>query len=310
MKTFRSFAKLNLHLEVLGRRPDGYHDLRTVFQVVDLADEVRLEAFRGDGVELAVAGAELPCDRRNLAFRAAEAFLRRFPAGRPESGLRIELDKRIPVQGGLGGGSSNAATVLLGLAKLRSFDLWAPELASRLAELARALGADVPFFLVGGAAVGEGRGDRLTALDDAAVRPLPHGGALWLATPGFGVSTHEAFEGARPRAQAPAFPALAAALAGEAVGLEALIGDNDLERTVFAARPELGAMYTELVRSGARRVRMSGSGSALFALYDDPALARPVADLLPPGAVWMQVAALGRAEWRRAAGFDSSEGGS
>lgn len=309
MKTFRSFAKLNLHLEVLRRRPDGYHDLRTIFQTVDLADEVRLAPKRA-GVELAVAGADLPADRRNLAWRAAEAFLERFPGDAGRRGVRIELDKRIPVQGGLGGGSSNAATVLLGLALLNGLDASAPECAGAIGAIARELGADVPFFLLGGTAVGEGRGDRLTALDDGAVRPLPGRISLWLAVPPFGVSTREAFEAARPRAEAPPFAPLVAALSGRTVALEDLIGDNDLERPVFAARPELGALYTELVRSGARRVRMSGSGSALFALYDDPAAARPVADLLPSGTVWMQVATLGRAEWRRASGFDSSEGGS
>jgi 4-diphosphocytidyl-2-C-methyl-D-erythritol kinase len=310
LRTFRSFAKLNLHLEVLRRRTDGYHELRTVFQVVDLCDLVRIGWSAGAGVELEVSGADLPGDRRNLACRAAEAFLARFPERGARRGVRIELDKRVPVQGGLGGGSSNAATVLLGLAALAGLDARAPAVAAALEETARALGADVPFFLVGGAAVGEGRGDRLTALDDAAVRPLARGRALWLATPGFGVSTREAFALAVPRTDARPFPALSAALAGEPVALEDLIGDNDLERPVFAARPELGALYTELVRSGARRVRMSGSGSTLFALYDDPAAARPIADLLPPGTLWMQVATLGRAEWWRAGGFESSDGGS
>ncbi|MBP1641917.1 MAG: 4-diphosphocytidyl-2C-methyl-D-erythritol kinase [Acidobacteria bacterium] len=310
MRTFRSFAKLNLHLEVLRRRPDGYHELRTVFQAVDLFDLVRIGWFAGAGIELEVAGADLPRDRRNLAYRAAEAFVARFPETCARRGLRIELDKRIPVQGGLGGGSSNAATVLLGLAALSGLDARAPDLAAALGETARALGADVPFFLVGGAAVGEGRGDRLTALDDALVRPLAPGRALWLAAPAFGISTREAFAHVAPRSEAPPFPALAAALAGEPVALEDLIGDNDLEGPVLAGRPELMALYTQLVRSGARRVRMSGSGSTLFALYGDPAAARPIADLLPPGTVWMQVATLGRAEWWRAGGFDSSEGGS
>ncbi|KAB2967904.1 MAG: 4-(cytidine 5'-diphospho)-2-C-methyl-D-erythritol kinase [Thermoanaerobaculia bacterium] len=309
MKTFRSFAKLNLHLEVLGRRADGYHDLRTVFQTIDLADELRL-AEAGTGVELAIAGADLPADRRNLAWRAAEAFLERFPGADRRRGVRIELDKRIPVQGGLGGGSSNAATVLLGLARLRGLDPGTPECAGALAAMARELGADVPFFLLGGTAVGEGRGDRLTALDDGAVRPLARGCTLWLAVPRFGVSTREAFEAAPSRGVTRPFPALAAALSGRAVSLDQLIGENDLEGPAFAIRPELQALYTCLVRSGAKRVRMSGSGSTLFALYDDPAAARPVADLLPSGTVWMQVATLGRAEWRRAGGLDSSEGGS
>ena len=102
MRTFRSHAKLNLHLEVVRRRADGFHDLRTVFQSIDLHDELRVERRGTPGIELVVTGADLPADRRNLAWRAAEAFLERF--GAPGDGVRIELDKRIPLQSGLGGG--------------------------------------------------------------------------------------------------------------------------------------------------------------------------------------------------------------
>lgn len=306
---FRSCAKLNLQLEVLGRRADGYHELRTVFQTIDLADELRLEARSASGIELVLTGQDLPSDRRNLAWRAAEEFLARcgsLPGGR---GVRIELVKRIPAGGGLGGGSSNAATVLLGLARMAGWDPFAGELARQLAEIGAALGADVPFFLVGGVALGTGRGDRVEPIADAAVAPPP-AGALWLVLPPFGVATAAVFARCAPRGEAAPAPALARARRGERVEWESLVGENDLETAAFALRPELAALYTAVVRAGARRVRMSGSGSTLFALFEGPAGARALAGPVPSGAAWMQVSTLDRAAWRRLGGFDSSVGGS
>jgi 4-diphosphocytidyl-2-C-methyl-D-erythritol kinase len=304
LRTLPSFAKLNLHLEVVRRRPDGYHDLRTVFQTIDLADEVRLDRRAAPGPELVVRGADLPADRRNLAWRAAEAFLARW--GRPSrEGVRIELEKRIPAGAGLGGGSSNAATVLVGMARLWGFER-APV---GLAEVAAGLGADVPFFLVGGTAAGLGRGDRLIPLEDDRIEPVPAGRVLRLALPPFPVSTARVFDRAVARGEGEPFPALARALAGETVKWEDLIGENDLEEAAFGLRPELGALYTELVRSRARRVRMSGSGSTLFALFDEASAAEQVAERLPPGTAWMEVSALGRAAWRRASGWVPFEGG-
>lgn len=302
--TFRSFAKLNLHLEVVARRADGYHDLRTVFQTVDLHDEVRLERTSRPGVALEIRGAGLPTDERNLAHRAASAFLAR--RGGVRDGVRIEIDKRLPVAAGLGGGSSNAATVLEGLATLWGLPRGDEGVAGELLGAARALGADVPFFLIGGTALGTGRGDELRPLPDPTPSP---GTSLWLACPPFGLSTREVFERVAPRGPARPPPALERALAGRPFGLEELVGENDLEGPAFELRPELGALYTSLVRAGAKRVRMSGSGSALFALFDDSAEARAAGGLLPSGSNWMQVSALGRAAWRRAAGFDPLAGG-
>ena len=306
---FRSCAKLNLHLEVLRRRPDGYHDLRTVFQTIDLADEILLATTAAPGISLAIEGQDLPCDRRNLAWRAAEAFLARYgglPGGR---GLHIGLVKRVPAGGGLGGGSANAATVLIGLARLAGREPFAGDFARDLAGLGAGLGADVPFFLVGGVALGHGRGDRIEPLADAAVA-APPAGALWLALPPYGIPTAEVFARCAPRGEGTPAPALERARRGGPVEWEELVGVNDLEEAAFGLRPGLGALYTELVRSGARRVRMSGSGSTLFALFDESARARALADFLPSGTGWMQVSTLDRAAWRRAGGFDSSVGGS
>lgn len=305
MKSFRSFAKLNLHLEVVRRRDDGFHDLRTVFVTVDLADELRLEQRVAAGIELRVRGADLPTDRRNLALRAAEAFERRFPGG---GGLRLELDKRIPVGGGLGGGSSNAATTLLALARARGWDPFAPEVASELHRLATELGSDVAFFLVGGLAVGTARGDRLTPVPDLPAAPGEP--ELWLAVPPFGSPTPEVFARSRPRGETAPFPALARALAGEPVPWTELVGENDLEEPAFALRPDLRAVYTAAVRAGASVARMSGSGSTLFALFGDPAAAKAAAAALPPRTQWLKSSKLGRADWRRSGGFGPIEGGS
>ena len=299
MPSFRSFAKINLHLEVVGRRPDGYHELRTLFQTIDLADELEIERA-GAGVELEVAGSDLTPGPGNLARRAAESFLAHW-GGRGD-GVQIRLVKRIPAGGGLGGGSANAATVLLGLCSLWRVrpsyaELWA---------VARELGADVPFFLVGGRALGFGRGDEVVPLPDAPARSLD----LWLALPPFALSTPEIFAalgGDFRRAPAPLL--LAAEVGENPARSEAWVGENDLEAAAFRLRPELERIYTGLVRAGAAAVRMSGSGSTLFALFDEPAAARSAGAGLPAGTGWLRTRLLGRADWRRASGLDAPEGG-
>ncbi len=157
-------AKLNLHLEVLGRRADGFHALESIFQTIALHDVVELRLRSAPGIALTCDDASLPVDQGNLAWRAAAAFLGRAPA----SGVAIALAKRIPHGAGLGGGSSDAAAVLRGLARLLP-GLWS---ADGLAGLAAALGSDVPFFLIGGSAHGTGRGEILTALPDLPAQPV------------------------------------------------------------------------------------------------------------------------------------------
>jgi len=308
LPTFASFAKVNLHLEVVGRRADGYHELRTIFHTIDLADRITLETRRAPGVELALRGdPRLPSGRDNLAVRAAECFFAAYPAA-PFRGVAIELEKRIPAGGGLGGGSSNAATVLLGLARLAGLDPFEPSVARRLAALGGPLGADVPFFLVGGCALGLDRGDRIVPLPD----PLPPaaGGELYLVLPPFGLSTAEVFRSLGPIVDPAPFEPIERALAGERLGLDDLLGRNDLEAPAFALSPALAAMYTALVRGGAGRVRMSGSGSSLFAFFADATAAETAAAALPRGVHWFRVAMLGREAWRRAGGFESPAGGS
>ena len=293
MLRLRSHAKINWHLEVLRRREDGYHELRTLFQTIDLADDVEV-APRSAGIELVVEGEPaLAADRSNLAWRAAEIFFARLAPG---GGAAIRIAKRIPLGGGLGGGSSNAATVLAGLARLHGVDPSSPELEAAAAEL----GADVPFFLRGGVALGTERGDRIAPLDDSATATQ----ALRLAVPPFAVPTRDVF-GAHvvgPRRAVPA--SLAAALAGELpADLAAAGGWNDLEAACFQLFPELGRVYNGLIEAGADWVRLSGSGGAIAARFADERVAEAAATALPDRFRWLSTRTLGRSGWRQSAGW-------
>lgn len=295
MLRLRSHGKINWHLEVVRRLPDGYHELRTLFQTIDLADELTLQPL-AHGIELEVAGsaAGLAADSSNLAWRAAELYLSRFADGR--GGVKIRLEKRIPVGAGLGGGSSNAAAVLAGLARLHGHD---PERAE-LREAAKELGADVPFFLVGGVALGTGRGDTLLPLDDSATTSP----ALRIAVPPFAVSTRDVFVAHRVGVPRPAGRPLSLALAGELPAeLVALEGWNDLEPTCFGLFPRLGDVYNRLTVSGASWVRLSGSGGAICALFADARVAEAAGAALPPGFGWLTVRPLRRIDWRMATGW-------
>ena len=297
MKTLliRPHAKVNLGLRILGRRPDGYHDLETRFQTIDLCDELELrENLRT--LRVRVEGAELPADDGNLVVRAAQ----RLRAARPGlPGASILLRKRIPIAAGLGGGSSNAAATLMGLSHL--WNLRLPE--EELRNLAGSLGADVPFFLVGGCARGSGRGDVITPLDD-----LPDC-RLALVLPGFASSTEAAFREWDGRAWAPD-----RAPAGQ---LEAAFRDgdlsggslhNDFEPLLFERYPVLAGHRDRLLRLGATSAALSGSGPALFGLFDaEPKLRSAVAD---PG--WGEVrrlpaVAVGRAAYRLRLGIPLSD---
>jgi 4-diphosphocytidyl-2-C-methyl-D-erythritol kinase len=240
----------------VGRRADGYHELRTLFQAVDLADEVEVE-LGGAGVRLEVTGAELPAGPENLAFRAAQGFLERWGGG--AHGVALRLHKRIPVGAGLGGGSSNAATVLLALQEL----LGRPAPPAELWALARELGADVPFFLVGGTALGVGRGDELFPLPELPPR------RLLLALPPVQVLTREVFADLGQLTALPLDPRIGALVQRGELGWEVLsYVTNDLEAPVFRRWPELARLHQELLATGAVAARLSGSGAALWAAWD------------------------------------------
>lgn len=249
----RTPAKVNLVLEVLGKRPDGYHELSTVMQAVDLFDRLTVEA--AGIITLETSEPDLPTDDRNLVMRAAR--LLRETAG-VDAGARIVLDKRIPVAAGLGGGSSDAAATLWGLNRLWGLR-WRRE---RLVELAVKLGMDVPFFLGRGRALGTSRGEVL--------KPLPGVGgyAMVLVNPGVGLSTQEVY-GRVPqgwRAEAEGTRRMLDALKGRSVLRVAAALTNHLELWVEPVMPVIGRMKAALLAAGALGAAMSGSGPTVFGL--------------------------------------------
>ncbi len=259
----RSLAKINLDLRVLHRRPDGFHELRTVFQTISLADVIEIDYAPSRRTRLALTSdVEIPGE--NLILRAAQALL---DCWRATAAIDFHLLKRIPMGGGLGGGSSNAASILLAL----------PVLAGRrvaLAELVRlaaALGSDVSFFLLGGTAVGLGRGAELYPLPDAAPARAV------VVSPGLHVSTPDAY---RALARSPAeltspdssriinsFQSSVGCLGDKRLAEEGEApGANDFESVVFSEFPQLQSIKGKMLKLGASPVMMTGSGSSLFGI--------------------------------------------
>jgi 4-diphosphocytidyl-2-C-methyl-D-erythritol kinase len=258
----RSYAKVNLGLEVLGLRQDGYHELRTIFQTIDLHDVITLRPRRDGELRVRCAHPDVPNDERNLALRAAQE-LRRYAGLR--HGLAIEIDKRIPVAGGLGGGSSNAATVLLGLDRLWRLGLG----PAGLHPLARRLGADVPYFLVGGTALGVARGEE--------VYPLHHQlrARVVVVDPQRPLSTAAVFRRIdaelTPRENSTSIFRFVSSDLNGAPAFAAL--RNDLEQAALQEAPELRRSLARirgmLMEAGARMAALSGSGATFFGLFDD-----------------------------------------
>jgi 4-diphosphocytidyl-2-C-methyl-D-erythritol kinase len=259
----RAFAKINLSLRVLQRRRDGYHDLETIFQSIALHDTITIR--RTDGpFRLTCDDPACPIDDGNLVARAAAQVW--HAAGRKGAlrGISVDIVKRIPIQAGLGGGSSDCA------AAIRAFGrLWRVPRKTQH-EIGAALGADVPYFFEGGTALGTGRGD--------AIRRLADGPAAWVvvAVPPFGVSTADAFRWFDER------PARAFALDRSEIERKGFnrAPINDLQAAVIERHPAIGRLIAALAASGASQAAMSGSGSAVFALFSRRAQAeRAVADL-------------------------------
>jgi 4-diphosphocytidyl-2-C-methyl-D-erythritol kinase len=262
----RSYAKINLTLDVLGRRADGYHELATVMQTIDLYDTLCFTVMEEPGVRGVSTRSDLN-GADNLAVRAAQALRQRLDL---RQGIEIELDKRIPVAAGLGGGSSNAATVLLALQQWWQLLLTATDLLA----IAASLGSDVPFFLTGGLALCEGRGERVTPLAAHWPRSMRW---LLLLKPSIGVSTAAVFrslptsdysDGTHSRA------VCAALQAGREPSAEDL--HNGLERGVLEGYPEVAQAREDLLQAGATFVRLSGSGPTLFAPFSQLADAAQV----------------------------------
>ncbi len=261
--TLKAPAKINLWLEVLGRRPDGYHDLSTLMIPLDWGDDIILEIGCA-GISLMCTDKTLGEDDRNLAFRAARVFFHHLKErrGNQECGVRVQLVKRIPIGAGLGGGSSDAAAVLRGLNIL----LEKPFEKRELMHMALSLGADVPFFIEARPALATGVGEKLRFLKtegkDAEIPPL------WfvIVKPDFEISTREAYSKIKLTRKKDRISI--ACLQGSRMRLREVIR-NDLEQFALLAHPEIGLIKRTLIEKGAVAALMTGSGSAVFGVCEN-----------------------------------------
>jgi len=310
----RSFAKINLGLAIGAKRDDGFHELRTIYQTITLHDVVRVDVSRGSGIEIRCKDPRVPCDETNTCWRMADRVMKAF---KQRGKVVIQIEKNLPVQGGIGGGSSNAVATLFGLERALKAEL-AP--GERL-RLAAEVGSDLPLFLVGGTVLGCGRGEEVYPLPD-----LPSVACV-IATPSVAVSTPEAFrqwdefrqqqddKELTPAAQSntisefsrSAFGWLSGTLSGVPAavdsGKEAKAGargdraetllldlvragiENDFERVVFPKYPELREVKRLLERNQSSYASLSGSGSTLYGLYAAAPLAEKAAEALRQQAV-------------------------
>lgn len=290
----RSFAKINLGLRIGAQRADGFHELLTIYQTIGLYDVVGISVMRGRGIEIRCADPRVPTDESNTCYRMVEKAML---ALRTKGRVVIEIEKRLPVQGGLGGASANAVAALLGLERVLKSDLGPKE---RL-RIAAEVGSDLPLFLIGGTVLGVGRGEQVYPLDDLPATPCV------VVTPEVGVSTPKAFAD-WDRKLTVSVPSdrmgeLGRALSGwlsESYSgapqrsrrfrrgraenpLLALVRtgiENDFEQVVFPEYPELSEVKRALMRAGAKYASLSGSGSALYGLFESRIAARMAAEKL------------------------------
>jgi len=309
-----SFAKINIGLKIGPRREDGFHELRTLYQSIALCDTIRVEVGRGTGVEVRSKDARVPEDGSNTCYRIAERLMRSV---RARGRVVITITKSLPVQGGLGGASSNAVATLLALERTLKVRV-TPEEKLRLAA---EVGSDLPLFLVGGTVLGVGRGEEVYPLPD--LPPLD----CVVAISDVGISTPQAFAAwdkqfgdmngsARGAAGGKLTGSdgshtiemfsqrLFAWLSGTSTGVPARVGgdraeallldlvragiENDFERVVFPQHPELREIKRALEREGARYASLSGSGSAVYGLFDSPGAATKAAARLQAGGISAQ----------------------
>ena len=260
--TLPSFAKINWNLRILGKRPDGYHEVRTVLQSVSLRDELTFESHDAEEIALTCTDPEISTGSDNLVVRAANALQKRVG----KRGAKIALKKTIPTKAGLGGASSNAAVTLLGLNKLWQLALSEIELG----EIAATLGADVPFFLAGGTSLGTGKGSTITPLPDVERKHLV------IISPNASVATVDAYNALSAPALTDSDPESILAVSqrrpvscnSHQWGLsDELV--NDFEPVIFEREPEIERAQHALLDAGARDAMLAGSGSSVFGIFDD-----------------------------------------
>ena len=260
--TLHSFAKINWSLRVVGKRPDGYHDVLTVLQTISLSDELRF-ARRADGdLLLSCNDPSIPTDEGNLIIQAAELLRESVGSrfGGPVFGADIELIKRIPSQAGLGGGSSNAAIALLALSTI--WEIKNPELVG----IAAFIGADVPFFLIGGRALGQGTGTSISKLPDCETK------YLIVVSPRAHVSTAAAYAAIDAASLTSSNSnSILASSSTELVSndCDQSVLHNDFEAVIFEIEPEIERAKVALLRSGADEALLAGSGSSVFGIFAD-----------------------------------------
>ncbi len=265
-ETLLSPAKVNLVLRVLGKMPDGYHEIYSVMQPISLYDEITIDVRDGEGVRVVSDSPSIPSDSSNLAGRAAIAFLKRIGC---KKAIDISIKKNIPVAAGLGGGSSNAATVLMALNGLLGTGLG----DSALMELARPLGSDVPFFILRGAAVATGRGE---LLERAAMPNFDY----VLINPGFQVSTAWVYGNLDLTKRSENNRLLnSVEVVASTEGLKQFL-INDLEAVTIRKYPEVLRLKEVLLDNGAVAALMSGSGPTVFGVFSDSQRADEARDIL------------------------------
>jgi 4-diphosphocytidyl-2-C-methyl-D-erythritol kinase len=287
----RSFAKINLGLRIGPRRPDGFHGLLTVYQTIGLYDQISVSAHRGTGIEIRCSNPNVPTDQSNTCFRVAELALESLKV---KTHVVIDIEKKLPIQGGLGGASSNAVAALLALERALKKSLPAAE---RL-RIAAEVGSDLPLFLIGGAVLGLGRGEQVYPLPDFPATPCV------TVTPQIGVSTPKAFTSWDRKLDERSAPKLTLSAPSDRMvelgrELSSQLSEiysgapfrrgrrenplfelvrtgiqNDFEQVVFPEYPELSEVKKALERAGAKYASLSGSGSTVYGLFASKAAAR------------------------------------
>jgi 4-diphosphocytidyl-2-C-methyl-D-erythritol kinase len=257
-----SFAKINWSLRILGKRLDDSHEVRTTLQTISLHDRLNFELSEDQQVALSCSDPEIPTDDRNLVVRAAHALRDRYSINK---GVRVKLEKNIPAQAGLGGGSSDAAVALLALGNLWQIDARANDLI----EIAARSGADVPFFLLGGSALATGTGTTLSQLPDSEKYHLI------VIAPRVSVSTRDAYRSLRAAALTSdpsefiLFSSQNAVNSGDSLPWLRNDFENDFESVIFDIHPEIRRAKDQLLASGAKAALLTGSGSSVFGVFAD-----------------------------------------
>lgn len=291
--TLPAFAKINWRLRVLGKRADGYHELETVLQTISLRDTITFAVTDEKQITLTCDERSLPSDDTNLVSRAATALQSRYGVS---GGAHIRLQKRIPIQAGLGGGSSDAAVTLIGLSYL-----WETGASiAELLDLAAELGADVPFFLYGGTAQGAGTGTQIVPTLDVGTT------FLLVLKPNAGISTARAYESLN----APSLTTLASdtmlSSSLRAPDRDKIIeaAENDFAAVVFQLEPEIERAKAALIKSGAQGALLAGSGSAVFGIFDNKEAQKRAIQAIDLEAGWrvFPCMTVGRDQYRRAMG--------